>query len=992
MILQTALLAVVVGVSSGAFNGRMVGSNNVINKLQVDISEEEGAMYVALEGPSDMWFGLGFNATGMAGTYAVIVDGSGEVTERVLGDDSPGRSLDTAMFEMVHQQVMGGVRTVLLKRDLVGISSDYLTFSANNGTPFSLPVIVAVGTTPSLNYHGPNNRAGVTLDFSPATHVSTTPATTLVDFTLTAHTAVTAADMIELHMVGPQPFTIAFGTAGYQIVVKDDTAVEMFGSQVLESSIKVTNVAHNNISVIMTITRAMQGITEQHYSFSFGEVNVPYTVSAEGKAESGSAMLSTVRAVSGSVGGLPTSVSVVVDEGEDLVTIVMSGKIEDDDYLAVGFNASRMSDKPWTLIIVPDGNGSKIFEAHTFADSNGRGVLAAGHTPGIKVTNSSWENGVKTVTVTRPVRSSDVSSFNYGAGQLKIPIISATGQFVDGKVAYHKDQYESGSIALYPQGVYHGVIEHQYANGNITVSIDIDDVKDIVSIVMTGPSDKWFGAGFGSNEMNATYSILASHQVTENILNGPASSNTGPGPNMPSSLTIVNDAVSNGMRTVHVTRPVMYGPEHFIFRPTIFPKGMTTGMEVISAVGDKMDFGYHSTSRAGEGIVLSLNDEPPTPPTPTPPGTPSPSGQNGCTPSDLVMNVSVSTATYDCMATMTEGVTVHWTWDKETTVYLAVRSDMKPGWIGLTIANDAGLMIPAKGVIGVMHENGETDVQSYNVVKKAPTGIIADPTQELLGSGIEYVNGVGVLRFVRKLNNGGYPIDPQANTAFNYARSDHDQLTGHASNPGGRGSTTINFASGSNSKVTNPLKSKRLIHGWFMIVAWMWIVPGGVLVKRFGKEIAKGIWQFYTHIVLMMIAVVLTIAGYLVATQNNFGQGYSGHGSIGIVILVLACLNPVVGILGYVFVRDPMHPKRWIFRYVHLFVGRAVYLLAIIQVMFGIQSLYDLEDISRVDFYIPVFLGVGSFMACFAVAQVYVSKNTYVDVERGLLQSENESQ
>ena len=53
-------------------------------------------------GPVDVWFGAGFrtslpiaspgshSGSAMDGTYAIIIDGNGSVSERVLGHHSPG--------------------------------------------------------------------------------------------------------------------------------------------------------------------------------------------------------------------------------------------------------------------------------------------------------------------------------------------------------------------------------------------------------------------------------------------------------------------------------------------------------------------------------------------------------------------------------------------------------------------------------------------------------------------------------------------------------------------------------------------------------------------------------------------------------------------------------------------------------------------------------------------------------------------------------------
>jgi hypothetical protein len=55
--------------------------------LGLTVSAKDGVT-ITLSGPSDgNWFGVGFNTRSMANSpYAIVVDGSGEVTENVLGD------------------------------------------------------------------------------------------------------------------------------------------------------------------------------------------------------------------------------------------------------------------------------------------------------------------------------------------------------------------------------------------------------------------------------------------------------------------------------------------------------------------------------------------------------------------------------------------------------------------------------------------------------------------------------------------------------------------------------------------------------------------------------------------------------------------------------------------------------------------------------------------------------------------------------------------
>ena len=44
-----------------------------------------------MTGPSNVWYGVGFNATTMSDLpYTIIIDGNGKLTEQKLGSHAPG--------------------------------------------------------------------------------------------------------------------------------------------------------------------------------------------------------------------------------------------------------------------------------------------------------------------------------------------------------------------------------------------------------------------------------------------------------------------------------------------------------------------------------------------------------------------------------------------------------------------------------------------------------------------------------------------------------------------------------------------------------------------------------------------------------------------------------------------------------------------------------------------------------------------------------------
>jgi len=96
--------------------------------------------------------------------WALIVDGSGVVTERKLGHHEAGRLLKPSV-SIEETKVQGDLRSVTLTRPLKGASSDYYTFTPFTDGSGELNFISAVGNTPNLSYH--SQRTAGQLTFLP---------------------------------------------------------------------------------------------------------------------------------------------------------------------------------------------------------------------------------------------------------------------------------------------------------------------------------------------------------------------------------------------------------------------------------------------------------------------------------------------------------------------------------------------------------------------------------------------------------------------------------------------------------------------------------------------------------------------------------------------------------------------------------------------------------------------------------------------------------
>jgi len=145
--------------------------------------------------------------------------------------------------------------------------------------------------------------------------------------------------------------------------------------------------------------------------------------------------------VEGSFTSLNHTTVVHLDATSGLATLTVSGPA--GVWYGVGFNAERMSDAPWTLVVDGYGNVTE----HKLGDHEAGELLK----PSVKVVSSSVTAGVRTVVVTRPLigASHDYYSFDPAAADATVAIINALGSTPD--FSYHKIHYPA-VLAFLPLG------------------------------------------------------------------------------------------------------------------------------------------------------------------------------------------------------------------------------------------------------------------------------------------------------------------------------------------------------------------------------------------------------------------------------------------------------------------------------------------------------------------------------------------------------------
>ena len=128
------------------------------NPVGMYVSVNNTHLEITASGPSDVWFGIGINASMMSDTpWTLVVDGYGNVSERRLGNHAPGDLLPSKLTVLSATQSKGR-RSVVVSRPL----PTELDVGALRAT-MQLPVITAVGGGKTFAYHRQKAVASVTM-------------------------------------------------------------------------------------------------------------------------------------------------------------------------------------------------------------------------------------------------------------------------------------------------------------------------------------------------------------------------------------------------------------------------------------------------------------------------------------------------------------------------------------------------------------------------------------------------------------------------------------------------------------------------------------------------------------------------------------------------------------------------------------------------------------------------------------------------------------
>jgi len=140
----------------------------------------------------------------------------------------------------------------------------------------------------------------------------------------------------------------------------------------------------------------------------------------------------------------------------------------------------------------------------------------------------------------------------------------------------------------------------QTLSSGLTANINIDNDTGTTTLTLAGPSNKWFGIGFGNSNMNGTdifmtdgSSILDAYSTSNGQPQADSSQESG-------DWTLVSNTVSSGTRTIVATRANDTGNSNdYTFSAS------AGSLTVIWAIGSSTTYAYHSI-RGVTALSVSL--------------------------------------------------------------------------------------------------------------------------------------------------------------------------------------------------------------------------------------------------------------------------------------------------------------------------------------------------------------------------------------------------
>ena len=139
----------------------------------------------------------------------------------------------------------------------------------------------------------------------------------------------------------------------------------------------------------------------------------------------------------------------------------------------------------------------------------------------------------------------------------------------------------------------------QTLTSGLTTSINIDNDTGTTTLMLAGPSNKWFGIGFGNNNMNGTDILMTNGSST--LRDAYSTSNGEPQADASQDWTLEVNSVVNGTRTIVASRANNTGDSNdYVFNAS------AGSLTVIWAVGASSQYSSGHSNRSATTLSVSL--------------------------------------------------------------------------------------------------------------------------------------------------------------------------------------------------------------------------------------------------------------------------------------------------------------------------------------------------------------------------------------------------
>jgi hypothetical protein len=145
--------------------------------------------------------------------------------------------------------------------------------------------------------------------------------------------------------------------------------------------------------------------------------------------------------------------------------------------------------------------------------------------------------------------------------------------------------------------IYGGFFQANFATDSTSVLVSIDSESNLVSITASGPSDKFFGFGFGGLSMNGTYAFVINSSA--GLVEERKLGNQMPGAVLTPSVTVTSSTIDKGRVTVVFERNLNGLTSDYYS----FIAGQES-INLIYSMGSSQTLLYHKTNRGISSILI----------------------------------------------------------------------------------------------------------------------------------------------------------------------------------------------------------------------------------------------------------------------------------------------------------------------------------------------------------------------------------------------------